>query len=302
MAIKGLFFNAIEYSGTYDREYSADDFCSWLNQIVGNGVFPSPSNQLQVVADSGMSIDVLTGEGWINGHKIVNTAAYPLTVAAADALLTRIDRVIFYVDYTDREMGIDIIKGTAASSPTAPALTRTTTRYEMALADITIPKQTTEITQAMITDMRANSTVCGWAAGIIDQIDTSSLFTQWQTAYADYYAAVKSQLDDFMETLTEELAVNTYVVEYSKTVTVTPTTAADQVIALDMTGYTYEDTDIINVYINGLKGVLGTDFTITGSGTSRSVTISSFGPSSVQNTIEVSVYKSVIGIAQAITT
>ena len=38
-----------------------------------------------------------------------------------DALLARIDRIIFYCDYTERQMGIEILKGTASVTPVAPA-------------------------------------------------------------------------------------------------------------------------------------------------------------------------------------
>lgn len=70
MAISGYFFNALKVNDTYDRIYNAEDVTSYLDKIVGNGVFPNPSSQLQVTAGSGMSITVNAGQGWIDGHKI----------------------------------------------------------------------------------------------------------------------------------------------------------------------------------------------------------------------------------------
>ena len=35
MAIEGMFFDAIESGGTYDREYSSGDFSRYLELIVG---------------------------------------------------------------------------------------------------------------------------------------------------------------------------------------------------------------------------------------------------------------------------
>ena len=193
-------------------------------------------------------------------------------------------------------MGIEIKKGTAALNPTAPALTRTTSRYEMSLATIRVNKQITAITQSMITDTRANSTVCGWVAGLIQQVDTSSLFIQWQTAYSDYFDLVKTELDEFMETLTEELRVNTYVVEYSKTASITSTSSTT--IALDMTDYTYDEHDIIFVLINGLAGIEGTDYTVTTSGGAASVNLSLTTGAGITNTVQIRVLKSVIGIEE----
>lgn len=296
MAVNGYFFNAVNEGGVYDRTYTAEDVTSYLNQIVGNGVFPVPSNQLQVRASSGMTVIVGAGEGWIDGHKLVNTADMELTLDNADAILNRIDRIIFYADYNTREMGIEVIKGTAAATPTAPALTRNTSRYEMSLATITVNKQITSITQSMITDTRANSNVCGWVAGLIQQVDTSTLFVQWQTAYSDYYDLVKQELDDFMETLTQELGVYAYLQQYQKSVDLT--SSSSKTIALDMTGYTYDARDFIVVYINGLVGIQGTDYTISASGGSASVVLTLTTSAGITNTVQIRVLKSVIGIEE----
>lgn len=296
MAITGMFFDAEKVNDEYDRLYSSGDFSKYLNQIVGNGVFPVPSTQLQVRASSGLTVLVAAGEGWIDGHKLINSADMELTLDAADALLARIDRIIFYCDYTERQMGIEILKGTAAVTPVAPALTRTDSRWEMCLAEISIPKQTTTITQALITDTRADSNVCGWVAGLIEQIDTSTLFLQWQTAYSDYYAMIKQQLDDFMATLTTDLRVNTYVRQFVKTESVTPGSPA--CIAIDPTGYTYESTDIINVFLNGLKAVEDTDYTFSVTSNVPYVTVAFDGSASdPANDVVIVVTKSIIGIA-----
>lgn len=196
MAIESYFFNAIESEGTYDRVYNAEDVTSYLNQIVGNGVFPNPSTQLQVRASSGMNVIVGAGSGWINGHKIVNTADLTLTVTASDVLLNRIDRVIFYVDMDAREMGIEVKAGTLAATPAAPALVRNNSRYEMCLAQITVNKQITAITAAMITDIRGNSNLCGFVQGLIQQVDTSTLWQQQQAAFDDWFDGVQSQFEE----------------------------------------------------------------------------------------------------------
>ena len=294
MAINGYFFNAVNSGGVYDRTYSAEDVTSYLNQLVGNGVFPTPSTQLQVRADSGMDILVGAGEGWIDGHKIVNTADMQLTVNNSDALLNRIDRVIFYADFVNREMGIEILEGTKATTPTAPALTRNASRYEMSLATIAVNKQITAITDAMITDTRADSNVCGWVAGLIQQVDTSTLFTQWQTAYSTYYATIKAQLDAFMETLTQELRVNTYIQQYRKFVQVTASDS--KIIPLNISGYTYDSDDIIFVILNGLVAAETVDYLIDTRYNPPEVHVNLVGSTNVTDDIDIRILKSVIGI------
>ena len=75
MESKATFFNAIESGGVYDRIYNAEDVTSYLDKIVGNGVFPTPSTQLKVTAGTGLQVTVAAGQGWIDGHKLINTAA-----------------------------------------------------------------------------------------------------------------------------------------------------------------------------------------------------------------------------------
>lgn len=197
MAVNGYFFNAVLSEGVYDRIYNAEDMTSYLDQLVGNGVFPNPSTQLQVRASTGMNVIVGAGSGWINGHKMVNTADLTLEVSASDVVLNRIDAVIFYVDFTSRSMGISVKTGTIAASPVAPTMTRSNTRYEMCLAQISVPKQTTAITAAMITDTRANSNLCGIVQGLIQQIDTSTLWQQQQAQFDDWMDDVQDQFDQF---------------------------------------------------------------------------------------------------------
>lgn len=299
MAIKSMFFNAVKDGDVYDRTYNADDFSRYLENIVGDGVFPNPSTQLQVSASAGMNVIVGQGQAWVNGHKIINTAAATLTVDAADALLNRIDRVVCYIDYVNRLMSIEIVKGTPASNPSAPALVRTDSRYELSLATIAVNKQVTALTNANITDTRADTTVCGWATGILQQVDTSTLFQQWQTAYSDYYADVKQQLDDFMETLTEELGVNTYLKSFDKHQEVAAGTQSFTVV-FNVMGYDgYDPTDVISVFINGVKGsVANGDYTINTGGGALAIEFSFNEPSDVSTIIDINVLKTIIGINQ----
>ena len=299
MAIKSYFWDAETLpDGSVDREYSADDFTKYLASVVGDGVFPNPSTNLQVIASSGLSVIVKTGEAWIKGRKLRNTTDLSLSLDPADVLYNRIDRVIFYVDASTRDCGITVLKGDSALSPVAKTLTRTSSRMEYALADITIAAQATAISQADITDVRADSTLCGWVAGLVQTVDTSTLFLQWQTAYNAQYAEFLAQTADFMQTLTEELRVNTYLTKYQK---IAQLTSGDSlIIPLNMSGYTYEATDIIEVYINGLMGTPGVDYTMQNSTTPATVTLSLTLHQDITETIYIRVLKTKIGIAQLV--
>lgn len=240
MAVLGYFFNAVYSDGDYDRKYNMDDFCGYLYQLVRNGVFPTPSTQLQVRASSGMNVIVGMGEGWINGHKLVNTTDLTLTLDASDVILNRIDAIVMYMDLTNRVMGIRVKTGTPNNSPVAPAMTRTSSLYEMCLAQIRVNKQVTAVTDANITDTRSDNNICGFVTGLIDQIDTSTLFAQYQAQFDEFLQAAQSQLSDFKKFKKLEATVTTSE-EDMQTFNVAS--------LIPTYSYIY---DILEVYINGL--------------------------------------------------
>ena len=264
MAINGYFFNAVLSDGVYDRIYNAEDMTSYLDQLVGNGVFPNPSSQLQVRASSGMTVIVGAGSGWINGHKMVNTADLTLTLDASDVVLNRIDAIIFYVDFTTRSMGISVKKGTIASTPVAPTLTRSNNRYEMCLAQISVPKQATAITASMITDTRGNSNLCGFVQGLIQQIDTTTLWEQQQAQFDEWMDAVEDQFNDFK---TFKKLEGVYVTQAANEVSFTVTDYVPQY------AFAY---DILEVYINGFH-LNANEYTISNNVVTLEMPISQVG-------------------------
>lgn len=250
MAIQSYFFNALLNEGTYDRTYSAEDVTSYLDLLVGNGVFPNPSTMLQVRAATGMNVIVGAGAGWIDGHKMVNTADLTLTLDASDVLLNRIDLIIFYVDYTTRDMGISIKKGTLSATPVAPTLTRNTSRYEMCLAKIAVNKQVSAITAAMITDTRGNSNLCGFVQGLVQQADTTTLFESWQNGFETWFNAIKDQFENGKVFKRLEGQVTTWRANVS-----------EFVVTNYIPDYAYA-YDTLDVFINGLH-LNSNEYTLT---------------------------------------
>ena len=61
-------FNAVAVDGEYDRVYKAEDWAWYFATFIANGIFPKPSDGLQVVAYSGMEIRVNAGYAFINGY------------------------------------------------------------------------------------------------------------------------------------------------------------------------------------------------------------------------------------------
>ena len=113
-------FNSVDH----DRVYKAEDWAWYFSTFISNGVFPAPSDGLQVVAGDGMTIGVRPGYGFINGYAFRNQELYNLTISNADGSLDRIDRVVLRWDLTQRLMELAVLTGSPSKSPTAPALTQ----------------------------------------------------------------------------------------------------------------------------------------------------------------------------------
>lgn len=164
MAVSFFPFNSIVANGVADRAANAENLAAYLAGFFSDGVIMQDDTALQVAVDSGMNLQILAGTGNINGKTILNTTAASITIEAASATLKRIDRVIFRLDENNRLMEFDVLKGTAASSPTAPALTRSGGIYEMCLAEVLVPAGATSILASYITDTRSDNSKCGIAS------------------------------------------------------------------------------------------------------------------------------------------
>ena len=250
MSITYGFFNSINQ----DRLYNADQMSEYFKGLVSDGVYESVGGALQVTANSGMTVSVQTGRAlidckWIDVDAIVN-----ITIAQAHPTLNRYSAVVVRLDRTNRLMELATVDGIPASTPTKPSMTNTETIQEMCLAYIYVGAGVTAITAADIQDTRSSG-LCGWVTGIIQQVDTSTLFNQYVAAYEQNLAnmqaweqAQKEQFQSWFSTLTDELLVNTHIERtYADVTTADLTRYVNFPAALD-----YEEGDIIDVYINGV--------------------------------------------------
>lgn len=109
-----------------------------LNQG-GSGVFRGVLGDFVVSADStGMQVKVASGECWIRGHWGTMTAQTVLPIAANVSGNPRKDRVILRADFLNDRIELDVLTGTPAASPVAPALTQNLSMWETSLAFVTV--------------------------------------------------------------------------------------------------------------------------------------------------------------------
>lgn len=182
------FFDANLVNEEYDRVYLAQHFAAYFASFIGNGVYAEHSNQLQVteMTTPQMQIGIERGQGWINGYWYENTDTLYMPIDVADGVLNRIDSVVLRLGFSERNMWLAVKKGTPSINPSTPEVTRTADYYELQLATISIPAGSIKITQAQITDTRMNQDVCGWVTGVVKQLDTTTLFNQFESYFEEF--------------------------------------------------------------------------------------------------------------------
>lgn len=196
------FFDAYLNGEEYDRVYLAAQFAAYFASFIGNGVYAEHSNQLQVVAmpTPQMQVGVEKGQGWINGYWYENADTMYLQIEVADGVLNRIDSIVLRLGFAERNMWLMVKKGTPAINPIAPEVTRTADYYDLQLATISIPASSIRITQAQIQDTRMNQDVCGWVTGVVKQLDTTTLFNQFETYFQEFKENNQADYEEWTET------------------------------------------------------------------------------------------------------
>ena len=212
------FDSTVTYDGQgnpiYTKTYSSDVLANILRKYFRNGVFADTADCFQVLENSGMNISVSPGHCLIQGRHGYNEAATTLTLDNADPALPRIDLVALRLNLGISALSIElfIVDGTAAVTPVAPTLTRNSTIYELALAEIYVAAGATAITQAVITDTRLDSNRCGVVASIIGDTDTSTYYAQIAADLAAFKANEEANFLAWFATiqdiLDEEVAGN----------------------------------------------------------------------------------------------
>lgn len=205
MSMEYGFFNSVNG----DRKKSADFFAMFFGNIIGNGIYPNPSSNFQVMANDDMTITVSAGIAWINGAMCEDKLDYTTNIDIADGVLNRVDRVVLRLDTLDREIRIDVKKGIFASEPIPPTLQRDADAYELGLADIAVNKGIVSITQANITDTRLDNELCGIVHGVVDQVDVTTLFNQYTQGFELKKEEFEQEFMSWFDTLQDVLDENT---------------------------------------------------------------------------------------------
>lgn len=194
MEEKSGFFNARETEeGTYDREYDAEQFAEYFANFISNGVYANPANQLKVVFDDSSSkpfvVIVRKGKAYIDGYWYELTEDMEITIPANTKSYAIKDVVCCTLDKTERKVSIILKEDVISDYPT-----NNNTQHDLVLSTLLVQPNASKLNAEDITDKRPDKTYCGFVTGVIDQIDTTELFQQYDDAFQTWFNEMKNQL------------------------------------------------------------------------------------------------------------
>lgn len=249
------FFNSVNG----DRKYSAEEMNEPFKGIISNGVLVPNADgteqqllsqaSLKVVQSSGMNVIVRSGRGVFADKWFVNDTDLSLQVPGNSTLSVHKASVIVRIDNrsTGRKAEILLIQDTDKTK--IPTINTIENVFEYRLANIDIPSGAVAITTANIYDKRA-SDECGFCHGLIKQLSTEELFDQWEAIFRTWFNNVQLDLKTHATLITKYESSYTTINERTT------------IVPINIPQYN-QNLDALEVYINGLQLVRGTDYNLT---------------------------------------
>lgn len=254
MSLTYGFFNSLDG----DRVYTAENVNTMFEGLISNGVYANFQDAFKVNAAGGLNITVGTGRAVVGNRWVKNDAAITLTLNAAHVTLNRYTKICLRADTGTRTVSLLAVDGENGSSPVKPAPVRTSTQYDAVLAYVYVPAGASVITASQIQDTRADTSVCGFVASLVQQLDTSELFTQYEAAYEeqlddmhDWQEQKEDDFDSWFGTLTDDLLVQTYV-ESGRAVSCANLSDLTKITVPETLPFDMAAGDILQLYIGGI--------------------------------------------------
>lgn len=226
-----------------DIDYTAEDaelfHCTRTSGVHSKSSFPYS------VTGANNIVTIGAGVAWIHntdfsGKVAALKASLSVNLGVPDSTYPRIDAIVLQFSANDNETNVVIKKGTAASSPAAPAVTRTASVYELHLYHVRREPGATAITAADITDQRLNSTYCGLMADSVTNIDTSAIESQVKSLMDRLEKEINSRLESVDNALNNDTQTGVPVPTLAQA-GFFPRVTAD--------GTSYELVDLLNLHI-----------------------------------------------------
>ncbi len=138
----------------------------------------------------------IEGDGYQNDNK---DGVKKMRVANSDIAQDRIDIVVNRLNRVDAYDYYDIVKGELSDTPVPPDIVRNDDYYDLKLAEVYVRSGVDKIQQADITDFRGDEEACGWVTGLIDSINATAFFKQYQIAYDAFVKETYAKAEDLFD-------------------------------------------------------------------------------------------------------
>lgn len=178
-----------------DRAYQPSDWVQFYANIFRNGVLAQIGTGLQVKAadPNSTNVTVSPGAAIINGYQYTNTANVTVAIAVASATVNRVDGIFLQLDLPSRLIEIVYKEGSTA-------VVRDANIHELLLATVTVAKNSVVVTNASITDKRADTSACGYSTAF-GTLSLSSLQDQYETMLSEAFTAIQTEMNTDAGTL-----------------------------------------------------------------------------------------------------
>lgn len=183
--------------------YNNDDFRQYFANFISTGILANAplagSTAFQVTQTDNPSMNVIVGSGvaWIIGGQVMNTSSLSFQIPAPLTSQSRTDSIV--VQWSNSSNNGDIIY-----KQNSTQVVQTNDVYELQLCKILVPANATNIPQANITDMRADTSVCGFS-NPYEAIKTGDLLAQFKSEleangvlFEDWFAQVKADYQVYL--------------------------------------------------------------------------------------------------------
>ena len=202
------FFNSVNG----DRIYNAETISNMFKGLISDGIYKSVGDSLVVQPSSGLTLLVGSGRAVVSERWVENDAAITITLNAAHVTLNRYTAIVLRRDLTNRQITLEMIDGTPATSPAKPSIIRTDTLYDICLAYVYVGAGATTIQASNITDMRGNADVCGYVRMLVStclqRFQNTQIIDEDMTASISIPADINYEDGDYLDIYVDGLKLS----------------------------------------------------------------------------------------------
>lgn len=174
-----------------DRVYSEYDHMQYFALIYKDGIIADvnfgTAMQVKQTPTASLQITAGAGAGFIAGNAYLNSVDKTFTIPTPSTVQARTDSIVLRRDDSAKMTSIEYKQNSTQ-------VVNTDTVKELQLAIINVPANATSITQSNITDMRANTDVCGFSTPYGD-LAIGDMLTQAENQINDVLNQLKDSLN-----------------------------------------------------------------------------------------------------------